>query len=100
MKKKESKQDPITYEIGWIEFRYGMIYTLDVYDLYRATCDLIDYMPEDGSKDLRELLCRTRDALYEEQKNLSQKYSEEYIELLKARDEVKKLKKEKKKVKK
>ena len=81
----------------YIGFRSEMIYGLDCCDLMNKVCDLIKYMPDEGSEKLRNLLTQTRDALYDELLRVADKTFDEYEELLKARDELKEMKKKKKK---
>ncbi len=97
-------EDPKTIERElnneWFEHRYKIGYGIDIYDLMRDIRDVLARMPKNRPDELRDLLRGVYKALDTEQKNLVQVYGDEYKGLLKARDELKEMKKKKKKVKK
>ena len=101
---KERKQDSSSTEREldheWFEHRYKIGYGLDIYDLMRDVWNVLDRMPEDRPDELRNAFREMYKALDAEQNDLVQVYGDEYKELLKARNELKELKKKKKKGKK
>lgn len=84
----------------WFEHRYKIGYGLDIYDLMRDVRGVMAKMPKDRPDELRDVLRELYKVLDAEQRDLVQVYGDEYKELLRARDELKELKKKKKKVKK
>ena len=84
----------------WFEHRYKIGYGLDIYDLMRDVRGVMAKMPKDRPDELRDVLRELYKVLDAEQRDLVQVYGDEYKELLKARNELKELKKKKKKGKK
>lgn len=94
MKDERTEQDRY---IEWSNFRAKMIYALDMYDLMSDINHMMSIMPRNRPDELYNALNNTYELLYAEQGRLTKKYGVEFQELLKARDELKEMKKKKKK---
>ena len=99
-KKIQDKRAEEDHYREWMDFRIKMVYALDMYDLMSDINHFMSIMPGNRPDELYNALHNTYELLYAEQGSLTKRYGVEFQELLKARDELKELKKKKKKGKK